>query len=346
MSQEETILNFLLGIQQEYGGAIPFQRFMAEALHHPRFGYYGAHIADVGARGDFSTSATLSPRLGSAISSWALARARERGWKRLPLVEIGAGSGELARTILGQLGWFRRLRTDYFIVENSPVLRTRQKHLLARLGVRWHDSMGAALEALEGRALIFNNELVDAFPCKLFEKTPAGWRELGVRLSAEGGLSECFVGEKLDNPWFGKLGQLPTGQRVERHDSYSEWQNSWAASWREGSLLTIDYGDLAQDLYTHSPAGSLRGYWKHRRLTGRDVYSRFGKQDLTADVNFSDLMDWGLQAGWRTLQFTTQREFLQTWCRKSSESAEKEGILDSPQGAGGAFKVLEQVPEC
>jgi SAM-dependent MidA family methyltransferase len=206
--------------------------------------------------------------------------------------------------------------------------------------------MGAALEALEGRALIFNNELVDAFPCKLFEKTPEGWRELGVRLSAEGGLSECFFGEKLDNPWFGKLGQLPTGQRVERHDSYSEWQNSWAASWREGSLLTIDYGDLAQDLYTHSPAGSLRGYWKHRRLTGRDVYSRFGKQDLTADVNFSDLMDWGLQAGWRTLQFTTQREFLQTWCRKSSESAEKEGILDSPQGAGGAFKVLEQVPEC
>jgi SAM-dependent MidA family methyltransferase len=339
--QEETILSFLLGIQKEYGGAIPFHRFMAEALHHPRFGYYGAHIADVGAHGDFSTSATLSTRLGSAIASWALARAGERGWKRLPLVEIGAGSGKLAQTILHQLGWFRRLHTDYVIVENSAVLRTRQKRLLGRLRVMWHDSVELALEALGGRALIFSNELVDAFPCRLFEKTPEGWRELGVTLSPEGGLSECLMKSHPDDPWFSTLGPLPNGQRVERHDSYHLWLTSWASAWREGSLLTIDYGDLAQDLYARSPAGSLRGYWKHNRLTGRDVYARFGKQDLTADVNFSDLTEWGLQLGWENNRLTTQREFLQTWC-PHPKSEKSDSILDSPEGAGVAFKVLEQ----
>lgn len=342
MNQGETLLGFLLGIQQECGGSIPFHRFMAEALHHPCFGYYGAQIANVGARGDFSTSATLSGRLGSAIASWALARSSELGWRRLSLIEIGAGNGELADAVLRGLGWLRRLRTDYLIVESSPGLRALQQRLLHRRGVRWHDSVESALGTLGGRALIFSNELVDAFPCRLFEKTTTGWKELGVTLSPEEGLSECFVGNAPEDPWFAALGPLPEGQRVERHDSYRAWLDSWAASWREGALLTIDYGDEARTLYTRRPEGSLRAYWKHRRLTGSEVYARFGKQDLTADVNFSDLMEWGRKLGWTTRRLDTQREFLQAWGPPPPESEEKDSILDSPCGAGEAFKVLEQ----
>jgi SAM-dependent MidA family methyltransferase len=73
------------------------------------------------------------------------------------------------------------------------------------------------------------------------------------------------------------------------------------------------------------------------------VYARFGKQDLTADVNFSDLTEWGLQLGWENNRLTTQREFLQTWC-PHPKSGENDLILDSPEGAGAAFKVLEQQP--
>jgi SAM-dependent MidA family methyltransferase len=342
--QGESILSFLLALQEECGGSIPFHRFMSEALHHPRFGYYGAHISDVGARGDFSTSATLSGHLGSAIAAWAVALAREQDWKRLPLIEIGAGSGDLARTVLRKLGWFRRLRSDYLIVESSPVLRARQKRLLRGLGVKWHDSVKSALAALGGRALIFSNELVDAFPCRLFEKTVEGWKELGVTISPDGGLSEYLIGNCLDDPWFSSLGLLPTGQRVERHDSYRPWLSSWAPSWREGALLTIDYGDEAPSLYERRPGGSLRAYWKHRRITGSEVYARLGKQDLTADVNFSDLIEWGRDLGWITRKLTSQREFLQTWNPAKSLLGEQYGILESPDGAGEAFKVLEQVP--
>jgi SAM-dependent MidA family methyltransferase len=342
VQQGETLLGFLLGIQQECGGTIPFHCFMAEALHHPRFGYYGAQIADVGARGDFSTSATLSERLGSAIASWAIARAGERGWKRLPLIEIGAGNGQLSATVLGQLGWFRRLRTDYLIVESSATLRNRQEKLLHRRGVRWHDSVESALKSLGGCALIFSNELVDAFPCRIFQKTHEGWMELGVMLSAGGILSECLIGNAVNDPWFESLGPLPMGQRVERHDSYRSWLEQWASTWREGSLLTIDYGDPGATLYIRRPSGSLRAYWKHQRLTGSDVYARFGKQDLTADVNFSDLMEWGRNLGWSDNRLTTQREFLQAWSPLASHTEEKDTELDSTDGAGDAFKILEQ----
>jgi len=295
---------------------------MAEALHHPRFGYYGARIADVGRRGDFSTSATLSGRLGSAIASWAIARSAERGWGSLHLIEIGAGNGQLAAAVLRRLGWLRRLRTDYLIVESSPILRARQEQLLHRR-VRWHDSVASALGALGGRALIFSNELADAFPCRLFEKTSEGWRELGVTLSPEGGLSECFAGGPLDDPWFETLGSLSVGQRVERHDSYREWLSSWASAWRDGALLTIDYGEKAPLLYERRPGGSLRAYWKHRRIIGSEVYARFGKQDLTADVNFSDLTEWGRELGWSTHRLCTQREYLGRWSPGTSRAEER-----------------------
>ena len=175
---------------------------MSEALHHPTFGYYGAHVADIGARGDFSTSATLSGRLGQALAAWATARSREMGWNRIPLIEVGAGNGSLARTVLRQLGWFRRLSTDYLIVESSAVLRERQRKLLRHRGVRWHDSMETALGELGGRALIFSNELVDAFPCRLFEKQSDGWHELGVTLSHGSGASESMVRRIEGDPWF------------------------------------------------------------------------------------------------------------------------------------------------
>jgi SAM-dependent MidA family methyltransferase len=311
---------------------------MAEALHHPRFGYYGAQISTVGARGDFSTSATLSDHLGKSIAAWAISRSREAGWDRIPLIEIGAGSGLLARTILRHLGWFRRLRTDYRIIETSGILKQQQQKLLRRSRVRWHDSVQEALEAFGGRALLFSNELVDAFPCRLFQKTPEGWMELGVSFSPEGGLTERLIDRALDDPWFTPFASLPEGQRVERHDAYRHWLSSWSDSWKKGSLLTIDYGDLAPDLYARRPAGSLRGYWKHRRLTGGEVYSRFGKQDLTADVNFSDLMAWGHSMHWSTASYTTQREFLQKWDPKN-----KSGTSNPESGeAWEAFKVLEQ----
>lgn len=315
---------------------------MAEALHHPRYGYYGANVADVGSRGDFSTSATLSDRLGKAVAAWAADRARERGWRRIPLVEVGAGNGMLARSVLRELGWLRRLRTDYLVVESSRILRDHQRRLLRHGGVRWHDSVGSALAELNGHALIFSNELVDAFPCRLFEKTPEGWMELGVSISPEGGLAESFIGDIPDDPWFATMGPLPTGQRVERHDSYRSWLNTWAPFWREGSLLTIDYGDEGSSLYARRPDGSVRAYWKHRRIAGGEVYARFGKQDLTADVNFSDLMQWGRELGWNNHRLISQREFLRTWCPDPSRLTEPDAFLDLPDGAGDAFRVLEQ----
>ena len=70
-SHEPNLKTWLAALFEQNGGAIPFERFMAEALYHPDFGYYTRHIRTVGgSRGDFATSATLSELLGEAIAAW------------------------------------------------------------------------------------------------------------------------------------------------------------------------------------------------------------------------------------------------------------------------------------
>jgi SAM-dependent MidA family methyltransferase len=333
-------------MQDECGGMIPFERFMQAALHHPVFGYYSSQIRNVGLGGDFSTSATLDPLLGEAIANWIIKRAKENGWKRIPVIEVGAGSGLLARSVMRHLDWRTRWRVDYMICETSPILRSKQQKSLCWRGVRWIDSLQEGLGRSDGRALIFSNELVDAFPCRVFQKSEAGWRELGVILHQDGSLTETtspHIMSIAPDPWFADFAELPHGQRVERYDSYRDWLGTWSGFWREGFLLTIDYGDVTQNLYSGRPLGSLRGYWKHQRVTGSQIYARFGKQDLTADVNFSDLIAWGRSLGWKEESFTTQRKFLTRWISPKKLLGSSSRFL-IPGDAGDAFNVLEQCP--
>ena len=333
--------SFLRLLQEECDGVIPFERFMREALYHPRFGYYSTHIADVGPRGDFSTSATLDQGLGIAIAAWVKERSNAFKWNRASVIEVGAGSGALASTVLDNLGWLKRLRTDYTIIETSPVLRGRQQKLLRGRHIVWSDSMEEALQRSKGKALIFSNELVDAYPCRHFELTDTAWKELGVSIGADGSLREVFLEKTVNQNEFAAFCHLPKGQRIERHDSYRNWLKSWSPHWREGSMLTIDYGDAEEHLYERRPQGSLRAYWKHNRNTGIDVYARFGRQDITADVNFSDLIRWGEESGLKTVSNTTQREFLKKWLSEKT-ATHTSARFTHPDDAGDAFRVLEQ----
>ncbi len=50
------------------GGWLSLEAFMQLALHHPQEGYYSSSIENIGQRGDFSTTPTLSPILAKPLS--------------------------------------------------------------------------------------------------------------------------------------------------------------------------------------------------------------------------------------------------------------------------------------
>ena len=89
--------------------------------------------------------------------------------------------------------------------------------------------------------------------------------------------------------WDAEIAPLADGQRCEVHWSFLSWLKNWEPQWHSGAMLTIDYGDLFPNLYEKRPQGTVRGYFQGVRVQSTEIYDRFGHQDLTADVNFSDL---------------------------------------------------------
>lgn len=325
----------------EAGGWLSLERFMEIALYDSESGYYSASIQNVGARGDFSTSATLSPLLGRAIvGEWEKA-CREFG-KKLPMVEVGAGNASLALSVQDALGFWRRLSTRYHIVETSSKLRALQ-HLALGNRADIHDDMKHALKECDGRAFIFSNELVDAFSARVFEQTEEGWQEVGLVVRDGKLMEECRKVDRLpESVAFDYTG--PVGQRIEVHESYARWFGSWLTSWNAGVMTVIDYGAEFESLYYRKPKGTLRGYLHHALLEGMELYRHAGRCDVTCDVNFSDLLSLSRRCLGDKVELLSQRDYLLPWVRsgKGGEKEADEAYLISENGPGDHFKVLVQ----
>lgn len=314
-------------------GSITLERFMGFALHDPQHGYYARRARTVGARGDFSTSVSLSPLLARAVAAWARRRRPGGLWH---FVELGGGDGSFARDFLRELGWWGRRRCTYHFVEIGERLREAQG--LALEGrAHWHTTMEAALTAAGGEALVFGNEFIDALPCAVLERTGESdpWEEIGLAWPLRE-VRRPARAELLDSSSTSL--RLVSG-RVEVHLAARAWLQALARSWRRGALLLIDYGGTAAECYHRRPRGTLRGYFRQQRVEGAEIYERIGHQDLTAEVNFEDLARWAGESGLRVGPRQTQREFLLPHAGKAPPAADQ--FLLDPDGAGGAFQVLE-----
>src|SRR3954469_15995358 len=127
------------------GGWISFARYMELALHSSG-GYYAGGARKFGAEGDFVTAPELGKLFGRTLFR------QIESLRVQSILEIGAGSGALAETLL------ERHSGDYAILETSPELGDRQKR---RLGgrARW---LSALPERIRG--VIIANEVLDAMP--------------------------------------------------------------------------------------------------------------------------------------------------------------------------------------
>ncbi|MDX1680878.1 MAG: SAM-dependent methyltransferase, partial [Akkermansiaceae bacterium] len=241
-----------------------FDVWMHNALYDPKRGYYSRRIETVGGRGDFTTAPILSDALAHAIGKWAYRAMQETGAR--DLIEIGPGNGTLAKAVWKSLPWIRRRKTRLHLVETSAPLEKQQRELLGDK-VIWHKNPATALEACDGKAVIYSNELVDAFPCRRFEHTAGGWREIAVEFNRQGRVNEILmdVDELPESSIFQR--DFPSVQRIEIHESYRKWLEGWLPLWKAGRMLTIDYGAEAKDLYPRQPDGSMRAYLLQERLT-------------------------------------------------------------------------------
>jgi len=314
---------------------IPFEQFMEHAVHDPVHGYYARRIKAVGPLGDFTTAPMLSEAPARAIAAWAATALRETRCR--DLIEIGPGEGTLAASVLKNLPWQSRWKTRLHLIETSLPLAERQQKLLGKRAT-WHRSPQDALQSCQGNAVIYSNELVDAFPVRRYQKTPAGWQELAVHFDERKQAHESLLPPAPLPDSSGFLDSHPLGQWIEVHDSYRRYLTDWLPHWKSGRMLTIDYGAPATRIYHRRLHGTLRGYLFQQRLQGPAIYQNIGRQDLTADVNFTDLQNWS-QPWISNQSLLGFREFLKI---HQSRKAKIDPKITDADGVGTAFQVLDQ----
>jgi len=315
-------------------GLLSFRDFMEEALYHPEFGYYSSPRNPVGREGDFYTSSDLDPILGQLLAKRFLAMAQELQVSPddFSLIELGAGRGMLARDILDAQQF------PYRILERSAAMRERQRDILKGRRVEWIDDLPGDLTGC-----IFSNEFFDALPVHRVIRRGGSLREIYIDedfAEVEGDLQTPF-----DAP-------VAEGCMADVSLDAREWMRRIAQSIRSGFHLAIDYGYLEREFYAR-PRGTLMCYWRHQ--VSENPYVRIGEQDITAHVNFSDLMEVGRENGMETVEFSSQMKFLigqgilneiQTLAEKgdaaSIERLQSIKKLILPGGMGERFKVLVQ----
>lgn len=340
-------------------GPMTFERYMELCLYHSDYGYYTQGRERTGVRGDYFTSPDLHP-----IFARLLARQAAEIWellgqpRRLQWAEMGAGRGLFARDFLE---WSRSAlpeffaALDYSIVEPAP----RNQALLAEKLTGERCRVLASLEELDPAVgCFFSNELVDAFPAAVVTRAGGHFKEVYVTAEGEdlreklGPISDSTVAAAVAR----YANQLEEGHRVEVSRRAVQWMEAVAEKLERGFVITIDYGDLAERLFTPDrPRGTLLAY--HGHVSSENFLDAPGERDLTAHVNFSALIDAGRQAGLEPTGFTTQERFIlalgetNQFADLYDESQTEAGKLDArlklkrlinPEGMGNVFKVLVQ----
>ena len=335
--------SWLAEIAKNEGGRLRFDRFMELALFHPINGYYTRRIRGIGKSGDFSTSTTLSPELGKAVSRWLAAEAKHLELDPLIIIEPGVGTGALAKVILSQMRPWTSVR--YFGVDIRLESAILDKSVSKRRGFHLFDSMKSALREANGQAIIISNEFVDAFPCRRLVRLETGWADIYLHCEDDQWRQESSPAP-ISFPCSALDAGFALGQTIEIHESFREWLANVSGEFNAGAILTIDYGGRPEEIYFRRPGGTVRGYLQQQRIEGIEIFRRAGYQDLTADINFVDLQTWGDSVALKTVDYLTQREFVGRWNPNALKRPDAAALFTlNENGAGSAFKVLHQRKE-
>jgi SAM-dependent MidA family methyltransferase len=293
------------------GGWMSFAQFMELALYAPGLGYYSAGSVKLGAGGDFVTAPEVSDLFSRCVARQCADVLAETGGE---ILELGAGTGRMAVTILQSLAKIGVLPTRYAILEVSADLSDRQLARVQQLPpklrerVVWLDH----LPETPIRGVMLANEVLDALPFQRFVVREGCAHELGVGLGAADALAwQEAAGDfaavtsmlrELPDP-------LPDTYTSELCLRVEPWISSVGQCLDQGALLLFDYG-LPRAHYYHPQRtdGTLRCYFKQRAHD--NPFVNIGVQDITAWVDFTRVAEAALAAGLEVTGFATQAAFL------------------------------------
>ena len=265
-------------------GPMPFEEFMTACLYDPEGGFFATGPLRSTKDGDFLTSPEVSPWFGRMLARLVTAEQRRTGADPFHVVEAGAGSGSLMRSLIETLTPDAGFKAcyEFYAVEASPAARAAVEGVA---GVeRVHESLDDLPEEFDG--VIIANELLDNLPVALAIRSGDGWVERWVGATDERfGFVTAEVRPDVAAWCEAYAGTVPEGGMVEVQLAAAEWVRAALGRIRSGALVIVDYGGTAEELEPRRTQGTLRTYRSHH--LGPDPLLEPGATDVTVDVNFT-----------------------------------------------------------
>jgi SAM-dependent MidA family methyltransferase len=325
---------------------LPFRDFVEIALYHPQFGYYNRQAQP---EADYTTSPRLSPLFGSVLSGLVREFASRSGDGVSTIADVGAGDGTLIHSLSAESALER---TKFYGVDRTLERLKPEVRQVPGLGfVRGIDELPRG-----GAHLIFANELFDAFPFARLVQRDEHLHELWVT-DREGQLD--WTEHEAPGPYedyFAARGiTLDDGQFADVSLEWEAYYRDICSFVQRGLIVTFDYGFPQDQLFKSRVRrfGTAASY-RSQRVT-RDLLAYPGTQDITAHINFTDLIRAGEESGFTTLFFDRQAKFLlalgggehpliQSEPASVDELQQKENArrLILPDGIGEDIRVLVQ----
>jgi len=272
------------------GGWLSFERFMELALYTPGLGYYSAGSVKIGAGGDFVTAPEISDLFSRCVARQCAEVLAQTGGD---VLELGAGTGRMAATVLESLAAAGVLPERYAILEVSADLAERQRTRLQGLPRELRQRV-VWLERLPERPIrgvLLANEVLDALPCRRFTLRSGAVRELGVALGANTfhereAPPDAALARACDAVICELPASLPDGYISELCLRVEPWIAGVGQCLERGVLLLFDYGlPRAQYYSVERTRGTLLCHYRHRFHD--DVFANIGLQDIGAWVDFT-----------------------------------------------------------
>ncbi|WP_269580627.1 class I SAM-dependent methyltransferase [Roseibium sp. Sym1] len=331
-------------------GPLTVAEYMATCLGDPDEGYYTTRDP-FGEKGDFITAPEVSQMFGELVGAACLSAWEALGRpERFELVELGPGRGTLMADLL-RVAALRPAFVDAArlnLVETSPHLRQVQTETLQASPLKPHFCERFA-DVPDGPMILVANEFFDALPIHQFMRTPEGWRERCIGLSAEGHLTFGAGTARLPEAAIpASIASAPAGAICETQPAANAIAEDIGRRIADhgGAALIIDYGYLKT-----APGDTLQALYRH---AFDPVLAHPGDADLTAHVNFEALAAAAVSAGATALPPLTQGDFLlrsglleRAGALGAGKShGEQEAIRDAverlaaPDRMGDLFKVL------
>tara|TARA_Y100000766_G_C18856581_1_gene581030 strand:+ start:180 stop:1226 length:1047 start_codon:yes stop_codon:yes gene_type:complete len=285
-------------------GKIDVSQFIELCLYGDD-GYYIKNDP-IGKKNDFITSPEISQMFGEILAAYLINYWEKNINTEFNLIELGPGNGTLIIDILSAATVNKNFLNsiNLTLIEKNKALIIKQKNNLSNLNfypVKWVQDID--IKENNRPAIIYSNEFFDCFPIRQFYKNDK-WYEKFIKYNQTQKIFN-FVSEEIDNKeMLNKLEKFNDVEVAEISDSRKKYFESVCSYIKKnrGVCITIDYGYKDPPQYL-----SLQTIYNHKKT---HLFDNIGNQDITAYVNFDELINIAYKYDLKIDLFCNQKDFL------------------------------------